>query len=180
MIKPVSSQNSLSILSCQSHSSQFGVSVISVSHELFTLASAALPPFSEPVCLEFFETSQSEIIAQNLISTSCPARSAFFSPLPLPHFLISSSLLMGRHCVNLSVLTLMVMTTMLHGGLSQRIPAGERKVKETSLAGSEFEESLMSHLLNSSVLVNASDEVTSLLTSSNQTYTLASSAKPFE
>uniref|UniRef100_A0A1I7V1Y3 CX domain-containing protein n=2 Tax=Caenorhabditis tropicalis TaxID=1561998 RepID=A0A1I7V1Y3_9PELO len=63
--------------------------------------------------------------------------------------------------------------------VTQRVPASQRNVRETFLAGSEFEESLITHLLNSSTMVTLNDDISSLLSSSNLTYTLASPEKPF-
>ncbi|UMM32315.1 hypothetical protein L5515_006156 [Caenorhabditis briggsae] len=55
----------------------------------------------------------------------------------------------------------------------------QRNTRQTFLAGSEFEESLITHLLNSSAMITLNDDITTLLSSTNLTYTLASPEKPF-
>ncbi|CAI2353536.1 unnamed protein product [Caenorhabditis sp. 36 PRJEB53466] len=88
---------------------------------------------------------------------------------------------MRLHRLRLPIITIaMAFTMLLHGGFSQHLPPGQRHVKETFLAGSEFEESLIAHLLNSSAMVTLNDDISTLLSSTNLTYTLSSPDKPFE
>uniref|UniRef100_A0A8R1IB36 Uncharacterized protein n=1 Tax=Caenorhabditis japonica TaxID=281687 RepID=A0A8R1IB36_CAEJA len=74
-------------------------------------------------------------------------------------------------CVFITILTV--------SAVSQRLPIAQRSVKETFLVGSEFEQSMVSHLLNSSTTTTLNDDITSLLASTNLTYTLAEPEKPF-
>uniref|UniRef100_A0A8R1IXF2 Uncharacterized protein n=1 Tax=Caenorhabditis japonica TaxID=281687 RepID=A0A8R1IXF2_CAEJA len=91
-------------------------------------------------------------------------------------------------CVFITILTV--------SAVSQRLPIAKRSVKYGSrdqavpethifsagirfLVGSEFEQSMVSHLLNSSTTTTLNDDITSLLASTNLTYTLAEPEKPF-
>ncbi|CCD67014.1 CX domain-containing protein [Caenorhabditis elegans] len=75
---------------------------------------------------------------------------------------------------------MMLLAVVLIGqALCQRTSAMQRIVKETFLAGSEYEQSLIGHLLNSSAMVTLNDDITTLLASTNMTYTLASPDEPF-
>ncbi|KAF1752768.1 hypothetical protein GCK72_019323 [Caenorhabditis remanei] len=80
------------------------------------------------------------------------------------------------HC-----LKLLIGLFLISQATCQRIPpsTSPRNIRETFLAGSEFEESLITNLLNSSAMVTLNDDITTLLSSSNLTYTLASPEKPF-
>ncbi|CAL2044491.1 unnamed protein product [Caenorhabditis brenneri] len=83
---------------------------------------------------------------------------------------------MNFHCLKLLVLMVFLLMTR---GSGQRMPSTQRTVRETYLAGSEFEESLVTHLLNSTTMITLNDDITTLLSSSNLTYTISEPAKPF-
>ncbi|CAI5453180.1 unnamed protein product [Caenorhabditis angaria] len=78
------------------------------------------------------------------------------------------------------VILLFLIVSSITIGYAQRFPVTRPPRRETYLTGSEFEQSLFTHLLNSTSVSILEDDITLLLTSSNLTYSVNDAQTPFE